>query len=49
MSTESPGTIEVPAPTPWPMVLAFGICLLFAGLATSAVVSVSERSAEGGS
>ena len=40
MSTESPGTIEVPAPTPWPMVLAFGICLLFAGLATSAVVSV---------
>jgi hypothetical protein len=40
MSSESPGTIEVPAPTPWPMVMAFGICLLFAGLATSAVVSV---------
>jgi hypothetical protein len=33
-------SIELPAPTPWPMVLAFGVCLLFAGLATSAVVSV---------
>ncbi len=31
---------DVPAPTPWPLVLAFGICLLFAGLATSAFVSV---------
>jgi hypothetical protein len=48
MATESgpmigertPGTMDVPAPTPWPMVLAFGICLLFAGLATSAWVSV---------
>jgi len=28
-------TIEVPAPTPWPIVLAFGVALLFAGLVTS--------------
>jgi hypothetical protein len=41
MSIERPpGTIEVPAPTPWPIVLAFGLCLLFAGLATNAFVSV---------
>jgi hypothetical protein len=33
-------SIEVPTPTPWPMVLAFGVCLLFAGLATSGFVSV---------
>jgi len=48
MATESapmtreraPGTIDVPAPTPWPLVLAFGVCLLFAGLATSPYLSV---------
>src|SRR6202046_3113725 len=33
-------TIEVPAPTAWPIVLAFGIALLFAGLVTSEAVSV---------
>jgi hypothetical protein len=33
-------TIEVPAPTPWPIVLAFGIALPFAGLVTSEAVSV---------
>jgi hypothetical protein len=33
-------TIEVPAPTPWPIVLAFGVALLFAGLVTSEAVSV---------
>src|SRR6204780_3089533 len=33
-------TIEVPAATPWPIVLAFGIALLFAGLVTSEAVSV---------
>jgi hypothetical protein len=33
-------TIEVPAPTPWPIVLAFGIALLFAGLVTSEALSV---------
>jgi hypothetical protein len=35
-----PSTIEAPAPTPWPIVLAFGITLLFAGLVTSEAVSV---------
>src|SRR5271155_5413197 len=33
-------TIEVPAPTPWPIVLAFGIALLFAGMVTSEALSV---------
>ena len=32
--------IEVPAPTAWPFVLAFGFSLLFAGLVTSLSVSV---------
>jgi hypothetical protein len=32
--------IEVPAPTAWPLVLAFGFTLVFAGLLTSASVSV---------
>jgi hypothetical protein len=32
-------TVEVPAPTPWPIVLAFGITMLFAGLVTSEAVS----------
>ena len=35
-----PGKIIVPAPTPWPMVTAFGITLLAAGLVTHVVVSV---------
>ncbi len=35
-----PPTIEVPAPTAWPFVLAFGFTLLFAGLVTSVSVSV---------
>ena len=34
-------TIEVPAPTPWPFVTAFGLALLFAGLVTSLAVSVA--------
>ena len=33
-------TIHLPAPTPWPIVLAFGVTLLFAGLVTSASVSI---------
>jgi hypothetical protein len=33
-------TVEVPASTPWPIVLAFGITMLFAGLVTSEAVSV---------
>ena len=35
-----PSTLEVPAPTAWPIVLAFGTTLLFAGLVTSVSVSV---------
>ena len=33
-------TLELPAPTAWPIVLAFGITLLFAGLVTSVSISV---------
>jgi hypothetical protein len=33
--------IEVPAPTPWPFVTAFGLALLAAGLVTSLAVSVA--------
>jgi hypothetical protein len=39
-SPRAPREIEVPAPTAWPIVLAFGFTLLFAGLLTSASVSV---------
>jgi hypothetical protein len=39
MSKELPKTIEMPAPTPWPIVLAFGLTLLFGGLVTSASIS----------
>jgi hypothetical protein len=35
----SPGTIHLPAPTAWPIVLAFSITLLLAGLVTSSSVS----------
>src|ERR1700724_2072766 len=35
-----PSTIELPAPTAWPIVLAFGLTLVFAGLVTSASVSI---------
>jgi hypothetical protein len=34
------GTLDLPAPTAWPLVLAFGITLAFAGLVTSESVSV---------
>ena len=34
------GTIEMPAPTAWPIILAFGLTLVFAGLVTSASVSI---------
>ena len=40
MTLRDPQEIEVPAPTAWPLVLAFGLTLLFAGLLTSASVSV---------
>ena len=36
----SPRTIELPASTTWPIVLAFGLTLVFAGLVTSASVSI---------
>jgi len=36
----APRTVEVPASTAWPMVCAFGVSLVFAGLATSAAVSL---------
>ena len=39
-SERTPDTLEVPAPTPWPIVLAFGITLLFAGLVTSGAISL---------
>jgi hypothetical protein len=39
-SENAPNTIALPAPTAWPLVLAFGITLLFAGLVTSEAVSV---------
>jgi hypothetical protein len=38
-SPRTPGEIEVPASTAWPLVLAFGFTLMFAGLLTSASVS----------
>jgi hypothetical protein len=39
-SPRAPVEIEVPASTAWPLVLAFGFTLMFAGLLTSASVSV---------
>jgi hypothetical protein len=38
-SSRAPVEIEVPASTVWPLVLAFGFTLIFAGLLTSASVS----------
>jgi hypothetical protein len=41
-SPQATGTVvsvEMPAPTAWPIILAFGVALLFAGLLTSASVS----------
>src|ERR1700688_4687965 len=38
-SPRAPREIEVPAPTAWPFILAFGATLLFAGLVTSPSVS----------
>jgi hypothetical protein len=39
-ATGNPVAIELPAPTAWPIVLAFGLTLLFAGLLTDVSVSV---------
>ena len=38
-SPRTPREIEVPAPTAWPFILAFGAALLFAGLVTSMSIS----------
>ncbi|HXB21219.1 MAG TPA: hypothetical protein VNV88_07560 [Candidatus Solibacter sp.] len=39
-TTYDSGTLELPAPTAWPLVLALGITLVFSGLVTSESVSV---------
>jgi hypothetical protein len=39
-SDRTTDTVEIPASTPWPIVLAFGMTLLFAGLVTTGAVSV---------
>jgi hypothetical protein len=36
----APGGVTLPAPTAWPIVLAFGMTLLFAGMVTSASISI---------
>lgn len=36
----APQTVELPAPTAWPIVMAFGVTLLFAGLITSEAVGI---------
>jgi hypothetical protein len=36
----TPATMQLPAPTAWPIVLAFGLTLIFAGLVTSLPVSI---------
>jgi hypothetical protein len=38
--TAETAEIDLPAPTAWPVVLAFGVTLVFAGLVTNAAVSV---------
>src|SRR5579864_1847484 len=41
LQTEArPQSVRLPAPTAWPIVLAFGVTMLFAGLVTSASVSL---------
>jgi hypothetical protein len=39
-SQPMPATVKLPAPTAWPIVIAFGTTLIFAGLLTSASVSI---------
>jgi hypothetical protein len=39
-STEPPPLIELPAPTAWPLTLAFGVTLLAGGLVTDATISM---------
>jgi hypothetical protein len=37
---EGPNTVELPSPTAWPIVLALGVALVFAGMVTTAAVSI---------
>src|SRR5580704_13403404 len=37
---EAPDAIEMPSSTAWPIVLAFGITLVFAGMLTTSSVSI---------
>jgi hypothetical protein len=38
--SESSVKVILPAPTPWPFILAFGIALIFGGLVTSLSISI---------
>lgn len=40
LNARVPGKIELPAPTAWPIIAAFGVALLFSGLVTSPAVSI---------
>lgn len=40
-STDERDTIEMPAPTAWPMLLAAGVCMGFAGLVTNGIVTLT--------
>jgi hypothetical protein len=40
-SNATPASVRLPAPTAWPIVLAFGVTLVFAGLVTSAPLSLA--------
>src|ERR1035438_6364491 len=39
-AAQTPPTIDLPAPTAWPIILAFGLTLVFAGLVTSVSLSI---------
>src|ERR1017187_10719904 len=39
-AAQTPRTIDLPAPTAWPIIMAFGLTLVFAGLVTSASISI---------
>jgi hypothetical protein len=38
--TNAPAIVELPAPTAWPIVFSFGVTLIFAGLVTSAAITI---------
>lgn len=40
ITPEQEGSIQVPSPTAWPIVLAFGVTLSFAGLVTNGAVTI---------